>query len=34
MVNWHLSGMDYGEYLDARLQNTFNKTEGGNNNVF
>ncbi len=34
MVEWHLQGMDYGEYLDARLQNTFNKSEGGNNNVF
>ena len=34
MVEWHLQGMDYGEYLDARLQNTFNKPEGGNNNVF
>lgn len=34
MVNWHLQGMDYGEYLDARLQNTFNKSEGGNTNVF
>ena len=33
MVNWHLSGMDYMEYLDAKLQDTLSKSEGGNNNV-
>lgn len=34
MVKRYLPNMDYGDYLEARFQNTFNKSEGGNNNVF
>lgn len=33
MVKWHLHGMDYGEYLDAKFQDRLEKFKGGNKNV-
>lgn len=33
MVKRYLPNMGYGDYLEARFQNTFNKSDGGNNNV-
>lgn len=34
MVKYYLPGISYSSYLDAKFQDTLNKSEGGNNNVF
>ena len=33
MVKYYLPGISYSSYLDAKFQDTLNKSEGGNNNV-